>query len=84
MWFAPVILLSLLGIALVVVPSLLLALSDRPARRRAHAPSRPSCVHQFASAATGIACPCMIRGWASAEARGGELEEAEAPSEQAA
>lgn len=55
--------LSLLGIAWVVAPSVLGALAGPAALRgRELVLLRPSCVHEFASAATGMACSCRSGG----------------------
>ena len=63
MWSLPAVLLSVTGFACAGVPVLLLVIARRPAApRRGLDLPRPSCVHQFASAATGIACPCALSG----------------------
>lgn len=75
MWVAQFIVLTVLAAGLFVVPWLFLALvlDDRPVlRRRATGVPRVHCVHELASAATGIACPCVTGG--------GTAEVAELPS----
>lgn len=63
MFFSLAVVLSLLGIVWVVAPGLLRALTN-PAVLHGGELSllRPTCVHELACAATGIACSCPIGG----------------------
>jgi hypothetical protein len=69
MWIVYAVPLSFLAILFVALPSVLIARAEgRSGRHRVREEERPLCVHRVASAATGIACPCVLEARAKEKA----------------